>query len=357
MKRYYIIDFSRGIAALAVLLSHYSHFFQYKQSGYPENWVNTNLPLYDYLGFFYHQGGKAVELFFCISGFIFFMFYFKRVSNRSISPYKFFILRFSRLYPLHILTLICVAILGLVFFNLSDFYFIYPENDLKHFILNTFLISHWGLQDGNSFNGPIWSVSIEIFLYGIFFLFSYFLRNVITICLLLIVFGVIVFQFYYSFGIAIVCFFLGGMIYYLHNKILNIGGEKKAFYLTGAAIFALSYFLYSNPISISQPNLDLLSFLVLFPLLLLFFSMGDNLNFKIFEKTKLVGDLSYSIYLIHFPLQLLIVTVCLFLKLEVDFTNPISLLSYIVLSVLFSYISYKFFEFPAQERLRKSLIK
>ena len=85
--------------------------------------------------------------------------------------------------------------------------------------------------------------------------------------------------------------------------------------------------------------------------------MGDNLNFKIFEKTKLVGDLSYSIYLIHFPLQLLIVTVCLSLKLEVDFTTPISLFSYIVLSVLFSYISYKFFELPAQERLRKSLIK
>ena len=170
-----------------------------------------------------------MELFFCISGFIFFMFYFNRVSERSISPYKFFILRFSRLYPLHILTLICVAILGLVFFNLSDFYFIYTENDLKHFVLNTFLISHWGLQDGNSFNGPIWSVSIEIFLYGTFFLFSYFLRNVVAICLSLIVFGIIVFQFYYSFGIAIICFFLGGIIYYFHNKILSLGQEKRHF--------------------------------------------------------------------------------------------------------------------------------
>ena len=357
MKRYYIIDFSRGVAALAVLLSHYGHFFQYKQFGYPENWVNNNLPLYDYLGFFYHQGGKAVELFFCISGFIFFMFYFQRVSDRSISAYNFFILRFSRLYPLHFLTLICVAMVGLVFFSLSGFHFIYPENNLKHFVLNTFLISHWGLQDGNSFNGPIWSVSIEIFLYGTFFFFCFLLRNIIAICLSLIVFGIIVFQFYYSFGTAIICFFLGGLVYYLHNKILKLGSERNVFYLTGTMIFFFSYFLYINPLTLSQSNLDLFSFFILFPSLLLLFSLGDNLNFTIFQKTKFVGDLSYSIYLIHFPLQLSIVTLCLLLKLEVDFTTPISLFSYILLTVLFSYASYKIFELPAQKKLRKSLIK
>ena len=84
MKRYYIIDFSRGIAALAVLLSHYGHFFQYKQSGYPENWVNTNLPLYDYLGFFYHQGGKRCRTLFFVFQALFFLCFILKGSQTGL---------------------------------------------------------------------------------------------------------------------------------------------------------------------------------------------------------------------------------------------------------------------------------
>ena len=43
-------------------------------------------------------------------------------------------------------------------------------HDFYHFVLQFFFISSWGFEDGPSFNGPIWSVSIEIFIYGIFFL-------------------------------------------------------------------------------------------------------------------------------------------------------------------------------------------
>lgn len=135
------------------------------------------------------------------------MYYFKNISTRSISPLNFFILRFSRLYPLHFVSLIVVAIFAFIFFQNSGFHFIYGQNDLKHFVLNLFLISHWGFQDGTSFNEPIWSVSIEIFLYGAFFIMSYFLKNIIMICISLILIGLLItFKIYYSFGVGIVCF-------------------------------------------------------------------------------------------------------------------------------------------------------
>ena len=43
-------------------------------------------------------------------------------------------------------------------------------NDLYHFFLQIFFISAWGFENGNSFNAPIWSVSVEIGIYILFFL-------------------------------------------------------------------------------------------------------------------------------------------------------------------------------------------
>ena len=45
MQRYYVVDFFRGLAAFLVLISHYGHFFQYKQNGYPKGWSDQLLPL------------------------------------------------------------------------------------------------------------------------------------------------------------------------------------------------------------------------------------------------------------------------------------------------------------------------
>ena len=42
-------------------------------------------------------------------------------------------------------------------------------NDLKHFLLNLAFASYWGFQDGQSFNGPSWSISAEILVYVLFF--------------------------------------------------------------------------------------------------------------------------------------------------------------------------------------------
>ena len=354
MQRYYIIDFLRGFAAVLVLISHYGHFFQYQQKGYPDQYSNQMLPLYDHLSFIYHHGGKAVELFFCISGFVFFMYYFKKISMRSISPWNFFVLRFSRLYPLHLVTLVFVAIFAFIFFQKTGFHFVYDQNNLKHFILNLFLISHWGFQDGTSFNEPIWSVSIEIFLYGAFFILSYFLRNILMICISSILVGLLItFNIYYSFGVGIVCFFMGGLVFYAHEQAIKYQIETAAITLTTLMLLFVAFIIFHNPFYLEKNEIDIAAFFILFPILVLLISFLDRFNLLIFKKIRLLGDLSYSIYIIHFPIQLIIVTLCVVFNFDVDFSQPVSLLTFLTLTLIFSYLSYNYLELPVREYFRK----
>jgi len=105
------IDLLRGIAAFAILLWHYQHFY------FPRAGVNgvadqrAVQPLFYMFSWFYLHGAWAVQFFWILSGFIFFHVYAQR---GDVSLREFFGNRFSRLYPLHLITLCIVAVLQFV---------------------------------------------------------------------------------------------------------------------------------------------------------------------------------------------------------------------------------------------------
>ena len=70
---------------------------------------------------------------------IFFLCLFHKNKNFEISAKEFTVRRFSRLYPLHFLTLIIVLILQMLLLNKNGEFSIYPNNDFKYFLLNIFL--------------------------------------------------------------------------------------------------------------------------------------------------------------------------------------------------------------------------
>lgn len=102
------IDFLRGIAAIAVLIWHYQHF--YFASSTENNIGNERSaqPFFSALKFFYLNGHLAVQFFWILSGFVFFHVY---KAQPEISARSFFAHRFARLYPLHLITLCSVAML------------------------------------------------------------------------------------------------------------------------------------------------------------------------------------------------------------------------------------------------------
>lgn len=111
VKRIFLLDIARGIAAFCVVLQHYQHFYLDKN-----NLSYSDQPFFKYLSFFYKSGSQAVPFFFMLSGFIFFYFYKKKIFNNQITFINFTILRLTRLYPLHLLTLIIVIFFQHFFF-------------------------------------------------------------------------------------------------------------------------------------------------------------------------------------------------------------------------------------------------
>jgi len=168
-RRFVGLELLRFVCAVSVLIWHYQHFFMVSPGVLPVEFRASSQPLYPALRLFYLYGDHGVPVFWQISGFIFVWKYAEVIHQRGRTAWEFFVLRFSRLYPLHLATLVIVAALQGPYIWKNGEPFVYPWNDLYHFTLNIVFASQWGWQKGFSFNGPVWSVSVEVLAYALFF--------------------------------------------------------------------------------------------------------------------------------------------------------------------------------------------
>jgi peptidoglycan/LPS O-acetylase OafA/YrhL len=351
ITRFYTLDILRGLAALLIAIFHYIRHHVHSEDIVPNSWLSIT----------YIHGWRAIDLFFCLSGFIFFWKYSNAIYEKSIGFKKFVYLRFSRLYPLHLATLIIVGA-SQFFVYLSDKeYFIFQINDLKHLLLNILFISSWGFENGYSFNGPIWSVSLEILLYLVFYLCCFHLRptNLIWPLLLIILGGLLlsahyqVIIFHTLFGRGLFSFFAGGLSYQVfqiaissHQKkyigtIILVGGIALAFWLNLRFLYIYLGYWFSEVL-----------FMIGFPsvVLLLAFLDAKNIFAYVFKKISYIGEISYSIYLIHFPVQILFHLASK--QFPIDYSKTGTFLLYLACAIGLAVASHKFFEIPCQNYLR-----
>ncbi len=320
-------------------------------------------PLFEVLYIFYKNGHAAVQLFFCLSGFIFFWLYSQRIADKAISLKSFSVLRLSRLYPLHFATLIFVAIGQFAYAGITNSSFVYPFNDAYHLLLNLIFASSWGLEKGHSFNAPIWSVSVEILLYSIFFVFCrIFYRNIIVL-ISAIVLGYFAYRFNSFVGSGIIYFFLGGLVFIAYRKIIKSGDSwKVSIWLPFIAFVA-----WLAPIVATNPNHGLAFYenysiirqivsnfsLALFPLTIMSLALVETKRGTLGKRFSFVGDISYSSYLLHFPLQLAAALVTTKLGINQGiFYSPLFMALFFFVLILVSLDSHRYFEVPMQCYLR-----
>ncbi|SDD97161.1 Peptidoglycan/LPS O-acetylase OafA/YrhL, contains acyltransferase and SGNH-hydrolase domains [Dyadobacter soli] len=349
VQRFYFLDILRGFASLAILIWHYQHFYFDNAERRPD-FDKASQPGYLILQPLYDYGELAVYLFFILSGFVFFCLYAEGIARRSVSVKAFIRNRFSRLYPLHLVTLLLTCGLQSGHYQLFGAYFVYPYNDLKHFLLQLGLMSYWGFQDGHSFNGPIWSVSVEVFLYATFFVFCRFLLGKPKFLILMSLGGLAIGGIHV--GAGILCFYVGGLLHrlFVHQCSSSGSGFSNGWLpafavLITSLVFYLSTFARSGHLKIHIACVSILPATVYFLVWLQVRFPGRGKSWAV------LGDMTYASYLLHFPLQIVFHT----LFILHGFFNPdapATLIAFILFTYALAYLTYRTFELPAKIFLR-----
>ncbi len=377
-KRLYSLDVLRGIAALVIVLVHW-HFFLGVDATVPFRMEDQ--PFYNVFGIFYNYGWLAVDLFFSLSGFVFYWLYADAIASRKVSGFSFFVMRFSRLYPLHFATFLFVLIAQVFIHEETGKVFAFENVDFHYAIMNVFMVNSWLFNNAQSFNGPAWSLSVEVLLYILFFLVCLVFKRRYLVAACIVIAGLVLVQIASDMGRGVFSFFAGGLTYWLFSKINGSNYLKPiAVLTTGIAIF-LSYLVYADfkvpffsdvvggaleavlpaaqhfriPGIIFRLSKYSVTGLV-FPSLILMFALVETWRGTLGKRISFLGDISYSVYLLHFPLQLVFFGVALVLDIDLQvFYSPFSLLLFLTVLVALALASYHYFELPMQKLIRQKL--
>jgi len=286
-------------------------------------------------------------MFWTISGFVFAFVYLNK--QEKVTSKKFFVNRFARLYPLHFATLLIVTLFQTINYTSLGSFQIFQINDLFHFFLNLFFISAWGFESDYSFNGPIWSVSMELVIYVLFFisiinLNKHKIKFVLLVYFLLLIIDMSgFFDLKYTTTLFIECarlFYSGVLIFYICEVVKN---KLYLIFLSFLLIF-LSF----------VGNFEIFLF---FPSMLLLFVGLEIFIHEKFKKTFVFfGNLTYAMYLLHIPTQLLIIFVFNYFGITNEiFLNNYFFILYFLTIITLSFLCFTFYEKPLSNKIRSRL--
>lgn len=349
------IEVLRFLCAFAVLLWHYQLFFFHGPFvDAAADAMRAKQPLFWILAPLYMYGRWAVEIFWAISGYIFYHQYGLAITDRRVGAFEFALRRFARLYPLHFATLLIVAAEQALYFSGHRVFFIDQGNTPQLFAFQLAFASNWLWWQPFSFNSPIWSVSVEVLVYGVFFVVTRILgaRLIVPLamavaCWLLahgfygVVHGVKIPALSNWVNVCATYFFAGGVLQRLGRvPLAGMAGLSVAL-LAGGFIWTRAAATVDTAFPLA---LGLVAFVVW---------AGESFAHGVCQFLAPLGDLTYASYLTHTPIQLAIV-------LAIDaagvsraaFFGVAPWLAYFAAVLLISAAVFRWYERPAQAWLR-----
>lgn len=357
--RYEVLDAWRGVCACIIVLYHGGR-------GHLGDLV------------FFKNSYLAVDFFFVLSGFVIALNYQEKLLKKF--PLKNFVwLRLGRLYPLHLVMLLCFLVMELLKFvvPLDEPPFANEHKSFESFIGHLFLVQGMGLFNVSTWNSPSWSISVEFFTYIGFALYILLMKDRVWIgamvflifCLFLLPFtGHADMDMSYDYGfLRCVYGFSGGVVlYYLlvQRKPFMLSKRAADFWEPTCVIAIILFVVYCgrNEISFLAP--------FLFMLCVSIFSFEAGWLSRILKHRAflLLGTLSFSIYMTHrFILFCQDNAVKIFARLsgtdlylmseKSAFVGDVIDLIFFIVVLAISYGTYHLIEKPANEWCRQHVKK
>jgi peptidoglycan/LPS O-acetylase OafA/YrhL len=364
-NRYRSLDAIRGIAALGVVLFHYRNHF-------------GTAPYAKLLEPVYQRGLIFVDLFFVMSGYLLVTIYAGRRDFWAL-VWR----RVARLVPLHWLMLALATILQHLIVRRYGGPFIYVQNDAYHFLLNLLLLHGCGLSNGFSFDGPSWSISVEWLVNLLLFalLAAGIKRLTLAACALVLLSSLALWHhgrsmlangLYGGYVDALLLrgiagFFTGVALTRLVPLATEPGvpvpdvWERAAGHLWDLvlllSVVALFIFMASNAVA-RRPGVDFVVVLMVVPALIAGAVHGRwAARALALPPLQWLGRVSYSLYLVHFPMQALFVLLFPYPDRALNYGRPSVLAGYLAATLLTSQLTFRFVELPAQSLLQSLSIR
>lgn len=363
-QRFHGLDSLRGLASLSVMLCHCLHMVQF--STFSLAYAPLITLLYAPMMKVFINANDAVLLFFMHSGYVLALPF---IARRNSSYPAFTLKRIFRIYPAHMVVM-CLLMLGIVFWHpqpipaMGDWFnrkaTVQPSlHDLAQ--QNALLFMDPG-NDPQPFNGVVWSLVHEMRISLIFPLLTLVLvrRNPWLQFALLLLYPVI-FHFFAPHGALfdhilpgtvmtmgyLYLFFIGIFLAEHREAISRVWSRIPAGWQVFVLLLAvLGYsshqFLFPHSHTFLSDPILVLS------LSLLVIAAANGMRVFLSRPVRWLGKVSYSLYLVHVPLLLLVTRLC---YARLPFWG-IWLLT-IALSLAVSALLYSFVEFPLQQYGRR----
>ncbi|MBR2256203.1 MAG: acyltransferase [Blautia sp.] len=338
----------RGIGAIIIAFFYHHYHFTTK---------HNSVFLDGLTGNWFRNGYLFVETFFMISGFVIALNYTGRMLKNEVSLKDFMWRRISHLYPLFFLTLVIAAGEHIAYFFIAgQKYFLY-EVDFFHFILNLLLIHCGWFGQKNSFNGPAWCISIEIFCYLLFFGMIR-LRKRYGFSGFLYIFPALIGAFCiykkWSFpifnvkmGRGVCSFFIGVIIFELWNCYYLNKSSIRITFINALILLSLSGFVAALHIWGMDwiGKLQMVFIFFLSPAMLwLCVTPGPIHYLMSFPPLVNAGRISLSIYLWNIPVQLFIILCNIIFNLNINYMSKTFFFINFVIEIMIAAISYLLIE-------------
>ena len=349
-ERIDVLDGLRGVLSLYVCFYHLTNSFPLLV-----DWFGTHAPIL-------RNGWFAVDVFFVLSGFVMSYVYQSTFRTRATwADFKFyFVSRFARLYPVHLLTFLILFVAVTPFVAGSALFNDYAGRfSWIAAIANVFML-HGPWIDHRTWDYPSWSISAEMHVYLLLPLLARFFLTK-TFALIAMIGCVIGALLIYLFGGNSEIFPTNGLLVLPRAGFLFVAGmasytlRDTAAGIGNAAVLAVLAMLF---LLLSFESIA--PYAVLLTPLLVVGTLGNNLLHKtlVYPWALHLGRISYSVYMIHAVVQILIVDRLRHVlgTQESLITAVLVLIAAVIVSVVAAELLNRYVEVPGREKLRRFLL-